>query len=72
MLSPRSQGVPTGLNTRGALQRNAALAWTTGSLGPGKIAEPGVIFFAEDDYTYSLELFEVIRDQLHLLSGSTG
>ena len=62
MLSPRSQGVPTGLNTRGALQRNAALAWITDNLGPGKNAEQGVIFFADDDYTYSLDLFEVIRD----------
>ena len=62
MLSPRSQGVPTGLNPRGALQRNAALAWITDNVGPGKNGKQGVIFFAEDDYTFSLDLFEVIRD----------
>ena len=63
MLSPRSQGVPTGLSPRGALQRNAALAWIADNVGPGKNGEPGgVIFFAEDDYTFSLDLFEVIRD----------
>ena len=65
MLSPRSQGVPTGLNPRGALQRNAALAWIADNAGPDwKNDDPagGVIFFAEDDYTFSLDLFEVIRD----------
>ena len=59
MLSPRSQGVPTGLNPRGALQRNAALAWIRDNVGNG---DQGVIYFAEDEYIFSLDLFEVIRE----------
>ncbi|XP_064413189.1 galactosylgalactosylxylosylprotein 3-beta-glucuronosyltransferase 1-like isoform X2 [Latimeria chalumnae] len=45
---------------RGTLQRNQGLHWLRDTLGtthPGQ----GVVYFADDDNTYSLELFEEMR-----------
>ena len=42
---------------RGVYQRNAALKW----MRQEKDGEPGVVYFADDDNTYSSELFEAIR-----------
>lgn len=43
---------------RGVKQRNAALEWVRTNADPRK---PAVVFFADDDNTYSLELFEEMR-----------
>lgn len=43
---------------RGTEQRNAALAWLRQRRGR---REAGVVYFADDDNTYSLELFEEVR-----------
>jgi len=43
---------------RGVKQRNAALTWIRENVDPDK---PAVVFFADDDNTYSLELFEEMR-----------
>ncbi|KAM9728971.1 galactosylgalactosylxylosylprotein 3-beta-glucuronosyltransferase 1 isoform 2-T4 [Menidia menidia] len=45
---------------RGTLQRNLALRWLRETLGVNS-TQPGVVYFADDDNTYSLELFEEIR-----------
>ncbi|XP_062588128.1 galactosylgalactosylxylosylprotein 3-beta-glucuronosyltransferase 3-like isoform X1 [Saccostrea cucullata] len=50
---------PNWLKPRGVLQRNAGLTWIRGSLDPNK--DKGVVYFADDDNTYSLELFEEMR-----------
>ena len=42
---------------RGVYQRNAAIQW----LRDQKPGERGVVYFADDDNTYSSELFEAIR-----------
>ena len=39
-------------------QRNTALQWLRDNADPRK---PAVVFFADDDNTYSLELFEEVR-----------
>jgi len=43
---------------RGVKQRNAALRWLRENADPARAA---VLFFADDDNTYSLELFEEMR-----------
>ncbi|XP_023696246.1 galactosylgalactosylxylosylprotein 3-beta-glucuronosyltransferase 2 [Paramormyrops kingsleyae] len=43
---------------RATEQRNAALGWLRLHRSP---QDPGVVFFADDDNTYSLELFEEMR-----------
>ncbi|XP_069688828.1 galactosylgalactosylxylosylprotein 3-beta-glucuronosyltransferase I [Periplaneta americana] len=45
---------------RGVQQRNTALQWIRNNLKPD--VDKGVIYFADDDNTYSLELFEEMRD----------
>ncbi|PWA25772.1 hypothetical protein CCH79_00001415 [Gambusia affinis] len=53
---------------RATEQRNAALAWLRQHRGK---RDSGVVFFADDDNTYSLELFEEAwKDQLHICSRS--
>ena len=44
---------------KGVLQRNEALHWIRANVRKG---QEGVVYFADDDNTYSLELFEVMRD----------
>lgn len=50
---------PNWLKPRGVLQRNAALDWIRNN----KIAsrDKGVVYFADDDNTYDLKLFEEVR-----------
>ncbi|ODM98958.1 Galactosylgalactosylxylosylprotein 3-beta-glucuronosyltransferase 1 [Orchesella cincta] len=43
---------------RGVLQRNAALAWLRANVKPD---EEGVVYFADDDNAYSLEVFDEMR-----------
>ncbi|XP_027562795.1 galactosylgalactosylxylosylprotein 3-beta-glucuronosyltransferase 3-like, partial [Neopelma chrysocephalum] len=50
-------GDPPWLFPRGAEQRNRALRWLRDTRGPD---EPGVVYFADDDNTYSLRLFEEV------------
>jgi len=45
---------------RGVNQRNAGLEWLRKHADPRK---PGVVFFADDDNTYSLELFEEVSSE---------
>ncbi|XP_041864438.1 galactosylgalactosylxylosylprotein 3-beta-glucuronosyltransferase 1 [Melanotaenia boesemani] len=45
---------------RGTLQRNLALRWLRETFSVNN-SQPGVVYFADDDNTYSLELFEEMR-----------
>lgn len=45
---------------RATEQRNAALAWLRRAHPRGTAAPPAVLFFADDDNTYSLELFHEV------------
>uniref|UniRef100_A0A452EZX0 Galactosylgalactosylxylosylprotein 3-beta-glucuronosyltransferase n=1 Tax=Capra hircus TaxID=9925 RepID=A0A452EZX0_CAPHI len=45
---------------RGTMQRNLALRWLREAF-PRNSSQPGVVYFADDDNTYSLELFEEMR-----------
>ncbi|MFT7800273.1 galactosylgalactosylxylosylprotein 3-beta-glucuronosyltransferase 1-like, partial [Arapaima gigas] len=45
---------------RGTMQRNLALRWLRETLVPNA-TQPGIVYFADDDNTYSLELFEEMR-----------
>jgi hypothetical protein len=49
---------PNWLKPRGVLQRNAGLMWIRASLDPHK--DKGVVYFADDDNTYSIQLFEEV------------
>lgn len=46
---------------RGTMQRNLALRWLRETF-PRNTSQPGVVYFADDDNTYSLELFEEVWD----------
>ncbi|XP_012989989.1 galactosylgalactosylxylosylprotein 3-beta-glucuronosyltransferase 1 isoform X1 [Esox lucius] len=47
---------------RGTVQRNLALHWLRGTFSHNNSnSQPGVVYFADDDNTYSLELFEEMR-----------
>lgn len=46
---------------RGTMQRNLALRWLRETF-PRNSSQPGVVYFADDDNTYSLELFEEVWD----------
>ncbi|XP_053545383.1 galactosylgalactosylxylosylprotein 3-beta-glucuronosyltransferase 1-like [Bombina bombina] len=45
---------------RGTLQRNVGLSWLRETFYPDEAPE-GVVYFADDDNTYSLEIFEEMR-----------
>uniref|UniRef100_A0A3Q2WVJ7 Galactosylgalactosylxylosylprotein 3-beta-glucuronosyltransferase n=1 Tax=Haplochromis burtoni TaxID=8153 RepID=A0A3Q2WVJ7_HAPBU len=45
---------------RGTIQRNLALRWLRETFSVNT-SQPGVVYFADDDNTYSLELFEEVR-----------
>ncbi|XP_026072196.1 galactosylgalactosylxylosylprotein 3-beta-glucuronosyltransferase 3 [Carassius auratus] len=60
------EGDPSWLKPRGAEQRNEGLRWLRemGAAAEGKEAaalEEAVVYFADDDNTYSLQLFEEMR-----------
>ncbi|CAG5130585.1 unnamed protein product [Candidula unifasciata] len=50
---------PNWLKPRGVLQRNAGLEWLRRNTSPRR--QPGVVYFADDDNTYSLKLFDEMR-----------
>jgi galactosylgalactosylxylosylprotein 3-beta-glucuronosyltransferase 3 len=50
---------------RGVLQRNAALQWVRDNVAP---AQQGVIYFADDDNAYSLEVFDEVSNNWSLLT----
>lgn len=52
-------GQPSWLRPKGVLQRNRALRWLRDTFPRGS---PGVVFFADDDNTYDLRLFEEMRN----------
>ncbi|XP_068779734.1 LOW QUALITY PROTEIN: galactosylgalactosylxylosylprotein 3-beta-glucuronosyltransferase 3 [Struthio camelus] len=54
----RRPGDPAWLRPRGAEQRNRALQWLRETR---PAAEPAVVYFADDDNTYSLRLFDEMR-----------
>ncbi|XP_058481657.1 galactosylgalactosylxylosylprotein 3-beta-glucuronosyltransferase 3 isoform X3 [Solea solea] len=60
--SPR-QGDPNWLKPRGVEQRNEGLRWLREDrrAQPGGDTQEGVIYFADDDNTYSLQVFEEMR-----------
>ncbi|XP_076846112.1 galactosylgalactosylxylosylprotein 3-beta-glucuronosyltransferase 1 isoform X1 [Brachyhypopomus gauderio] len=45
---------------RGTMQRNLALRWLRETFSPNN-SQAGIVYFADDDNTYSLELFEEMR-----------
>ncbi|KAK6998029.1 galactosylgalactosylxylosylprotein 3-beta-glucuronosyltransferase 3 [Biomphalaria glabrata] len=53
-----SQEDPNWLKPRGVLQRNAGLDWLRNNTSP---SHAGVVYFADDDNTYSLKIFEEMR-----------
>ncbi|XP_046996770.1 galactosylgalactosylxylosylprotein 3-beta-glucuronosyltransferase I-like isoform X1 [Schistocerca americana] len=53
------QKEPNWKKHRGVLQRNTALEWIRNNLAATN--ESGVLFFADDDNTYSLEIFDEMR-----------
>ncbi|KAM9499070.1 galactosylgalactosylxylosylprotein 3-beta-glucuronosyltransferase 1-like isoform 1-T2 [Salvelinus alpinus] len=47
---------------RGTMQRNLALRWLRETFSSNnRHSQPGIVYFADDDNTYSLELFEEMR-----------
>ena len=50
---------PNWLKPRGVLQRNEALSWLRMHTSPQK--QLGVVYFADDDNTYSLKVFDEVR-----------
>lgn len=56
---------------RATEQRNAGLAWLRQRHGHQR-AQPGVLFFADDDNTYSLELFQEVAVGAPRLGGRAG
>ncbi|XP_064490763.1 galactosylgalactosylxylosylprotein 3-beta-glucuronosyltransferase 1 isoform X7 [Pseudopipra pipra] len=50
---------------RGTMQRNLALRWLRETFNKNN-SQPGIVYFADDDNTYSLELFEEVRPCLEL------
>lgn len=56
---------------RGTMQRNLALRWLRETF-PRNSSQPGVVYFADDDNTYSLELFEEVWDGTEDWEGTGG
>ncbi|XP_043375490.1 galactosylgalactosylxylosylprotein 3-beta-glucuronosyltransferase 3 isoform X2 [Dermochelys coriacea] len=54
----RKESDPNWLKPRGVEQRNLALQWLRENR---ELSEEGVVYFADDDNTYSLRLFDEIR-----------
>lgn len=52
---PRNESIP-----RGTMQRNLALRWLRENINSSS-GHKGVVYFADDDNTYSLELFEEVQ-----------
>ncbi|XP_007442136.1 galactosylgalactosylxylosylprotein 3-beta-glucuronosyltransferase 3 isoform X1 [Python bivittatus] len=54
----RKESDPNWLKPRGVEQRNLAIQWLRENR---QLTDPGVVYFADDDNTYSLRLFDEIR-----------
>lgn len=54
---------PNWKKPRGVEQRNAALKWLRDNF---KSSDKGVVYFADDDNTYSVKLFHEVRDYLKM------
>lgn len=56
------QGDPSWLKPRGVEQRNEGLRWLREDrrAQPGGDNQQGVVYFADDDNTYSLQIFEEV------------
>ena len=52
---------PSWLKPRGVLQRNLGLQWIRGNVKPS--AHGGVLYFADDDNTYDLEVFKEVNNR---------
>ncbi|KAK9411355.1 galactosylgalactosylxylosylprotein 3-beta-glucuronosyltransferase 2 [Crotalus adamanteus] len=61
VLTPRRYKRPG--QPRATEQRNAGLAWIRQRHQHLPAPQPGVLFFADDDNTYSLELFEEVTEE---------
>lgn len=48
---------------RGTMQRNLALRWLRETFSPNS-TQSGIVYFADDDNTYSLELFEEVSREM--------
>ncbi|KAB7507294.1 Galactosylgalactosylxylosylprotein 3-beta-glucuronosyltransferase I [Armadillidium nasatum] len=53
-----NQKDPRWIKPRGVLQRNEGISWLRENISP---TEKGVVYFADDDNTYSIELFKEMR-----------
>lgn len=64
------QGDPSWLKPRGVEQRNEGLRWLREDrrAQPGADGQQGVVYFADDDNTYSLQIFEEVRVKYVFLS----
>lgn len=54
------QQEPNWKKPRGVLQRNKALEWLRNELSYDVTTDQGVVYFADDDNSYSLEIFEEV------------
>lgn len=50
---------PNWLKPRGVLQRNAGIQWIKDHFDPNH--QRGVVYFADDDNTYDLQIFEEVN-----------
>ena len=79
MLTPKErklqEGDPSWLKPRGAEQRNEGLRWlremAAAAGGKGPTLENAVVYFADDDNTYGLQLFEEVSPSLFYLHLTT-
>ncbi|XP_063056407.1 galactosylgalactosylxylosylprotein 3-beta-glucuronosyltransferase 2-like [Engraulis encrasicolus] len=60
---PRPDFCKTGCVARGTEQRNLGMEWLRKNRGP---QDSGVVYFADDDNTYDLQLFEEMRYTKHV------
>ncbi|XP_060887116.1 galactosylgalactosylxylosylprotein 3-beta-glucuronosyltransferase 3 isoform X1 [Labrus mixtus] len=62
------EGDPSWLKPRGVEQRNEGLRWLREDrrAQPGGDTQQGVVYFADDDNTYSLQIFEEMRDTMRV------
>lgn len=65
-----SQGDPSWLKPRGVEQRNEGLRWLREDRRAqlGGDSQHGVVYFADDDNTYSLQIFEEVikHERVHI------
>ncbi|KAJ1522854.1 hypothetical protein ONE63_002002 [Megalurothrips usitatus] len=57
----RKEKEPNWKKPRGVLQRNKALEWLRNELSYDVTTDQGVVYFADDDNSYSMEIFDEMR-----------